>query len=73
MSGPFRIDEAARARIAQVWRQRVSLLGHPRPTVSQVATAAETTCWQVRKMLGGLVAEDGQEDGVQGGTREADE
>ena len=63
----FMIDGAARARIALVWRQRVALLGVPRPTVSEIAEAANTTCWQVRKMLGGLVAEDGATDTASNG------
>lgn len=61
MSSPFRIDPDAQKRIAQVWRQRVALLGTEKPTASQVATAAETTCWQVQMMLGVLVIDDTQQ------------
>lgn len=52
----FEIDHEARERIANVWRHRVELLGVSIPTANEVAAAAETTAWQVRKMLGGLVA-----------------
>lgn len=61
MSSPFRIDPDAQKRIAQVWRQRVALLGTEKPTAIQVATAAETTCWQVQMMLGVLVIDDTQQ------------
>lgn len=57
MSGPFEIDPAACTRIAHVWRHRVELLGVPRPTAEDIAFAADTTPWQVKKMLGGLVAD----------------
>lgn len=61
MSSPFQIDGAARARIALVWRQRMARFGTEKPTASQVATAAETTCWQVQKILGVLVIDDTQQ------------
>lgn len=60
-----RITEDTRKRIADVWRYRVALLGHPRPTAEDVAWIAGATVAEVRKVLGGLPAGCEATEGVQ--------